>query len=79
MIKFKHAKKMTDDSSQIGVKIGRVLASPMAKTLATENGIDLREVVGTGPRGRIVVDDVRKILKGNSNLFCIFQDNFKLQ
>jgi len=38
---------------------GRLLASPLAKTLAIELGIDLRRVVGTGPGGRIVERDVR--------------------
>lgn len=38
---------------------GRILASPLAKTLAIELGIDLRKVRGTGPGGRIVERDVR--------------------
>ena len=38
---------------------GRLLASPLAKTLAIELGIDLRQITGTGPGGRIVERDVR--------------------
>lgn len=38
---------------------GKLLASPLAKTLAVELGIDLRTVAGTGPGGRIVERDVR--------------------
>ncbi|RMH39915.1 MAG: pyruvate dehydrogenase complex dihydrolipoamide acetyltransferase [Deltaproteobacteria bacterium] len=38
---------------------GRLLASPLAKTLALELGVDLRAVRGTGPGGRIVERDVR--------------------
>ena len=38
---------------------GRLLASPLAKTLAIELGIDLRQVTGSGPGGRIVERDVR--------------------
>jgi pyruvate dehydrogenase E2 component (dihydrolipoamide acetyltransferase) len=38
---------------------GRLLASPLAKTLAIELGIDLRQLTGTGPGGRIVERDVR--------------------
>jgi pyruvate dehydrogenase E2 component (dihydrolipoamide acetyltransferase) len=38
---------------------GKLLASPLAKTLAIELGIDLRNVTGTGPGGRIVERDVR--------------------
>jgi len=40
---------------------GRLLASPLAKTLAIELGIDLRTVEGSGPGGRIVERDVRAI------------------
>ena len=38
---------------------GKLLASPLAKTLAIELGIDLRTVTGSGPGGRIVERDVR--------------------
>ena len=37
---------------------GRVLASPLAKRLATERSVDLRTVRGTGPGGRIVAADI---------------------
>jgi pyruvate dehydrogenase E2 component (dihydrolipoamide acetyltransferase) len=36
----------------------RVVASPAARKRARENGIDLAEVQGSGPRGRIVLADV---------------------
>lgn len=36
----------------------RVVASPYAKKLGKELGVDLRTVVGTGPLGRIVAKDV---------------------
>ena len=39
---------------------GRVKASPLARRLAREQGIDLHEISGTGPGGRIVRDDVRR-------------------
>src|SRR3954470_21856799 len=38
---------------------GKLLASPLAKTLAIELGIDLRTIKGSGPGGRIVERDVR--------------------
>lgn len=38
----------------------RVKASPLAKRVAVNEGIDLRMVAGTGPHGRIVKDDVLK-------------------
>ncbi|KAJ2689184.1 pyruvate dehydrogenase complex dihydrolipoamide acetyltransferase component (E2) [Coemansia spiralis] len=36
----------------------RIFASPLAKTLAREKGIDLAQVSGSGPRGRIVKSDI---------------------
>ncbi|TGL19265.1 pyruvate dehydrogenase complex dihydrolipoamide acetyltransferase [Leptospira yanagawae] len=36
----------------------RVLASPLAKSIAIEHGIDLHQVIGTGPDGRITKKDV---------------------
>ncbi|CAO2635120.1 Dihydrolipoyllysine-residue acetyltransferase component of pyruvate dehydrogenase complex, mitochondrial [Lemmus lemmus] len=37
---------------------GRVFASPLAKKLAAEKGIDLTRVKGTGPEGRIIKKDI---------------------
>lgn len=37
---------------------GRVFASPLARRLARERGIDLAACIGTGPNGRIVKRDV---------------------
>jgi len=42
----------------------RILASPAAKRLAREHGVDLSKVVGTGPERRIVEDDVKRFLEG---------------
>ncbi len=39
-------------------KEGRVVASPLAKRLAAEKGVDLESVTGSGPRGRIIKADV---------------------
>jgi pyruvate dehydrogenase E2 component (dihydrolipoamide acetyltransferase) len=41
----------------------RVLASPLARKIAAEHGIDLRQVRGTGPKGRIVERDVLAYLE----------------
>jgi pyruvate dehydrogenase E2 component (dihydrolipoamide acetyltransferase) len=38
---------------------GKILASPLARRLATDLGVDLRTVAGTGPGGRIVERDVK--------------------
>jgi pyruvate dehydrogenase E2 component (dihydrolipoamide acetyltransferase) len=39
---------------------GRIMASPLAKKIAKEKGIDLRLVTGTGESGRIVKRDVEQ-------------------
>ena len=39
---------------------GRIKASPLARRIARERGIDLRSLRGTGPEGRIVAEDVER-------------------
>jgi pyruvate dehydrogenase E2 component (dihydrolipoamide acetyltransferase) len=39
---------------------GRVKASPLARRIARERGVDLRNVAGTGPEGRVVAEDVER-------------------
>jgi pyruvate dehydrogenase E2 component (dihydrolipoamide acetyltransferase) len=39
---------------------GRVKASPLARRIARERGVDLRSLRGTGPEGRIVAEDVER-------------------
>jgi pyruvate dehydrogenase E2 component (dihydrolipoamide acetyltransferase) len=39
---------------------GRIKASPLARRLARERGIDLAALRGTGPEGRIVAEDVER-------------------
>jgi pyruvate dehydrogenase E2 component (dihydrolipoamide acetyltransferase) len=39
---------------------GRVLASPLAKRLAKEMGLEIAEITGTGPNGRIIRQDVER-------------------
>jgi pyruvate dehydrogenase E2 component (dihydrolipoamide acetyltransferase) len=43
---------------------GRLKASPLARRLARERGIDLSAVRGTGPEGRIVAEDVERAEAG---------------
>ncbi len=43
---------------------GRVFATPVAKRMAQENGIDLRLLQGSGPEGRIVKADIEAYLAG---------------
>ena len=39
---------------------GRVKASPLARRIARERGIELSALTGTGPEGRIVAEDVER-------------------
>jgi pyruvate dehydrogenase E2 component (dihydrolipoamide acetyltransferase) len=41
-----------------GKSLGRVRASPLAKKLAQEKGLDLSTVKGSGPQGRVVKEDL---------------------
>jgi pyruvate dehydrogenase E2 component (dihydrolipoamide acetyltransferase) len=43
-----------------GKGAGRLKASPLARRIARERGIELRDVTGTGPDGRIVAEDVEQ-------------------
>ncbi|MEY2795977.1 MAG: Dihydrolipoyllysine-residue acetyltransferase component of pyruvate dehydrogenase complex [Planctomycetota bacterium] len=44
----------------------RVFASPLAKKIAAESGVDLKNLSGTGPSGRIVRADVEAAIRGGS-------------
>jgi pyruvate dehydrogenase E2 component (dihydrolipoamide acetyltransferase) len=43
---------------------GRVKASPLARRMASERGIELRGLRGTGPDGRIVAEDIERAEAG---------------
>ena len=45
---------------------GRIKASPLARRLARERGVELASLRGTGPEGRIVADDVERAEIGTS-------------
>jgi pyruvate dehydrogenase E2 component (dihydrolipoamide acetyltransferase) len=45
---------------------GRVFASPLARRLASEGGIDLTMVSGTGPHGRVVKADIDAARSGKA-------------
>jgi pyruvate dehydrogenase E2 component (dihydrolipoamide acetyltransferase) len=45
---------------------GRVVASPLAKKMAEEMGVDLTTVAGSGPGGRITAGDVTKASQGGA-------------
>jgi pyruvate dehydrogenase E2 component (dihydrolipoamide acetyltransferase) len=47
-------------------KEGRIIASPLARRLAEEKGVDLNSLSGSGPRGRIVKADVEAAQPGTA-------------
>lgn len=46
------------DSAPSKAPAGRIFASPLAKTIALDKGIALKNIKGSGPNGRIVAKDV---------------------
>ena len=58
------------DSSPIegerGAQAGRIFASPLARRLAEQGGIDLSGLTGSGPHGRIVKRDIEAALQAPS-------------
>ncbi len=48
-----------------GPSTSRVKSSPLARTIARENNLNLRSVSGSGPEGRIIKRDVEAALQGN--------------
>ncbi|MER1999800.1 MAG: dihydrolipoamide acetyltransferase family protein, partial [Lysinibacillus sp.] len=44
----------------------RVSAMPSVRKFARDNGVDIRQVVGSGKNGRILKDDVEKFLSGET-------------
>jgi pyruvate dehydrogenase E2 component (dihydrolipoamide acetyltransferase) len=45
---------------------GRVFASPLARRMAKEGGLDLAAVQGSGPHGRIIERDIKAALEGGT-------------
>ena len=45
---------------------GKVRASPMARHIAAEHGLNLSDIAGSGPQGRVVRADVEAALQGEA-------------
>ena len=54
--------------AEVSAMSGRVKASPLAKKLASEAGVDIATLVGSGPGGRIVAEDVRSAISKGPKL-----------
>jgi pyruvate dehydrogenase E2 component (dihydrolipoamide acetyltransferase) len=44
----------------------RIRSSPVARKFSAEHGVDLASLVGTGPRGRVQLEDVRRALEAGA-------------
>jgi len=59
MIQIQTNKATHSVNGKITGPYGRVLAVPAARKLARDIGIDVNKVIGSGPNGRVRVDDVK--------------------
>ena len=68
----KKSQQQTEENPVIDIVVSeentdRIKASPLAKKLAAEKGIPLNRIKGTGPRGRIVKNDVHAAEKAGAS------------
>jgi pyruvate dehydrogenase E2 component (dihydrolipoamide acetyltransferase) len=56
-----------DNPAAGAVDGARVIATPLARRLAREHGLELVRLTGSGPRGRIKAEDVRAAAQGSAN------------
>ena len=54
------ARAEPEPDSPVVASGGPVKASPLARRIARERGVDLALIVGTGPEGRVIAEDVEK-------------------
>ena len=62
-----HASEQPSHASDTG---GRHLASPLARRMASERGLDIAQVRGSGPGGRIIKRDVEEAMAGGTALLA---------
>jgi pyruvate dehydrogenase E2 component (dihydrolipoamide acetyltransferase) len=60
-----HASEQASHAADAG---GRNLASPLARRLAADRGLDIGQVRGTGPGGRIIKRDIEEAIAGGGAL-----------
>jgi pyruvate dehydrogenase E2 component (dihydrolipoamide acetyltransferase) len=60
------AEKSDNPVKSVPPPAGRIKSSPVARRLAVENSIDLSQVSGTGPRGRVRLADVRQVIEART-------------
>lgn len=56
----------TSTKAQIANSKTKSLATPVARAMAKDLGVDINEVTGTGPAGRVMKDDIKKHKKNSA-------------
>ncbi|MBE3579348.1 MAG: 2-oxo acid dehydrogenase subunit E2 [Caldanaerobacter subterraneus] len=70
-VKSKETKEKLELGTELNVESREIKASPAAKKLAKEKNVDLREIKGTGPDGRILLEDVEEFIKNKEKAVII--------
>lgn len=52
----------------------RAKISPLARTMAQENGIDISKITGTGPEGRIVKEDIQAAMHEKTSIKTVMAE-----
>ncbi|PPR16810.1 MAG: Dihydrolipoyllysine-residue succinyltransferase component of 2-oxoglutarate dehydrogenase complex [Alphaproteobacteria bacterium MarineAlpha9_Bin3] len=66
-----------DSSYSITENTDRIAVSPLAKRIAIQNKVDLKLITGTGPRGRIIKNDIANFINNNNSLNNFSNINIK--
>ena len=61
------SEKVTFQTSVVTATSGRIIASPLAKKMAIEKGINLGTIVGSGENGRIVKRDIENFIPASAS------------
>ncbi len=62
-----HASEQASHANDTG---GRQIASPLARRMASERGLDIAQVRGSGPGGRIIKRDVEEAMAGGTAMLA---------
>jgi len=60
----------SEQASHASDSLGRTLASPLARRMASERGLDIAQLRGSGPGGRIIKRDVEDAMTGGAAMLA---------
>ena len=66
--KFQSKEKIFNDSIKIEKSKDKFFASPLAKRIAKEKNLDIRNIQGSGPEGRVIKRDFNNVKNQKDNL-----------